>query len=269
MQGLAGMSMSFSSAWVRPRCPSCRFISKNDTSTKCCPACGASVRLRDYPDVPATRLLRMIRYFYDVASRVHEDELSSTVMRISQLLKRPLSEKEVYKGWIEINRTFSKSGSYSGTNDRIKRFFRCDESKAESIFQIYITPESFAPELTVVPILVVTLIEALLNDLLVDLEVKYQQDSILEAREKIRKLQSFDERYDLFESFTGKNFPKIVQQISKPFWDRWKNVRRKRNFFVHGNPYALGWKVCESAFELTLDSIDLFAELNNQFVVQE
>jgi hypothetical protein len=123
--------------------------------------------------------------------------------------------------------------------------------------------------LTVVSILAVTLIEVLLVDLLTNLKAKYEQVSISEAREEVEKPKSFEERYNLFLCYTGEDFPKTVQQISKPFWNHWEYVRKKRNIFVHGSPYALGWEVCKRAFKLASESVGIFAKLNNQFLFKK
>jgi hypothetical protein len=99
--------------------------------------------------------------------------------------------------------------------------------------------------------------------------VKRHGASSADARKEVQGFRTFDERSDAFASMAGTDWPNAVRSVSKPFWDRWIYVRRKRNSFVHGNAYAIGWEACERAYELMKMSVGVFAELNNQCVVSD
>jgi hypothetical protein len=260
-----------STSLSRFQCPSCRFISKDRTllnPSERCPSCSTSgVPRRIFPDLSASHLLNMIEHFYSIASQTHHDELFNLTAHINEVLEQSLSERAIYKGWLEINRIFSKNKNYDEVIEHITQFFRCDEAKAMDILHIYMTPKTKSPELTVVPILVVALVEVLLSRFLVALQEKYHHVTIAEARDEVKTLRSFEERYNHFTNTTGIDFRLAIQQTSKSFWSKWEHTRKKRNVFVHGNPYALGWEMCDKSYNIALESIDVFAELNNRFSV--
>ena len=255
------------------QCSSCRFVSTegtlSDTANRCS-SCETQIdSLGSYPDLSALMLLSLIDHFYGIAQTQHEDGLSNLASRISAELGRSLSPKAVYQGWVRLNRRYSKDRSSETITDFLITYFRCDLDQAMKVLQIYSTSGFSSPELAVVPVLTVTLVETLLNDLLVHLCVLYQKTSFPDAHNQVRTLRSFDRRYNEFAHLTGNQFNQTVRKLSKPFWDAWVYIRRKRNYFVHGNPYALGWETCERSYKLAELSVGVFARLNNEFVVRK
>jgi len=248
------------------QCPDCWFISPSlglTGVTKPCPSCGATGSRGGYPAPSASRLLDIIQHFHSVASAEHQDDLSCISEKISDLLGRPISSRAVYTGWLKHRQITD----HEDVLKTIERFFRCNRENAMNAFQVYRTLHACQPEQTVVPVLTVTLVEILLSDLLRDLKVKRQGMSRAVAQTQVSNLRSFDERFAEFASITGADLAKTIQRLKKPFWDKWVYVRRNRNHFVHGNAYAIDWETCKRAYELAIESIDLFAELNNRFVV--
>ena len=108
-----------------------------------------------------------------------------------------------------------------------------------------------------------------MNEFLTDLKVKCCGANLKDTLQEIKKIRSFDGKFTLFYKITGEELSKQVQNISKPYWDNWVYVRRKRNDFVHGKSYAIGWEICERAFKLTKDSVSVFSALNNTFVANK
>lgn len=262
---------ALSKTLVRLRCQTCRFISPTldllETAVSC-PSCGTSGEMRLlYPSLSALRLLDFAQHFHDVASGKHEDELVCVSKAIGKILGRLISPKAAYTAWVKINRTHGESRSSTNVVDTVMQFFGCKEPEAMDVLQAYFTSEVYCPEQTVVPILAVTLIEALVDGLLLDLKVKRRGASFAEAQREVRDFRTFDDCSKEFASIAGTNWPTAVQAVNKRFWDRWIYVHRKRNHFIHGNAYALGWETCEPAYELMKMSVGVFASLNNQFVI--
>jgi hypothetical protein len=265
------MNHILSTSLSRLQCPNCWFVSSDLTLMKItmpCPSCGTSGQTRiGYPSLSALRLLDIIQHFYSVASTEHQDDLACTSEKIGRLLGRCISPRAAYTGWRKINRIYRQTRDTEDALETIERFFRCDRQNAMDVLQIYMTERARQPEQTVVPVLTVTLVETLLIALLRDLKVKRQGITYVDARRQVGNLRSFDERFAEFTSITGVDLPTTIQKRRKPFWDKWVYIRRKRNHFVHGNAYAIGWETCQRAYYLVRESIDLFTELNNRFVV--
>lgn len=265
------MNHILSTSLSRLQCPNCWFVSSDLNLMKItmpCPSCGASGQSRaGYPSLSALRLLDIIQHFYSIASTEHQDNLTRTSEKMSELLGRSISPSAAYACWLRINRIYRQTRDNEDALETIKRFFRCDPLNAMDVFQIYLTERACQPEQTVVPVLTVTLVEILLSALLRDLKVKRQGMGYVDAQRQVENLQSFDERFAEFTCITGADLPKTIQKLKKPFWDKWVYVRRKRNHFVHGNAYAIGWETCQRAYDLVMESIGLFAELNNRFVL--
>ncbi len=265
------MNHILSTGLSRIQCPSCWFVSSDLNLmeiTMPCPSCGASGQTRvGYPSLSALRLLDIIQHFYSKASTEHQDNLTRTSEKISERLGRPISPRAAYACWLRINRIYRQTRNYEDALETIKRFFRCDRQNAMDVLQIYMTEGACQPEQTVVPVLAVTLVEILMSALLRDLKVKRQGMGYVDAQRQVVNLRSFNKRFTEFTSITGADLPKTIQNLRSPFWDKWVYVRRKRNNFVHGNAYAIGWETCQRAYDLVMESIGLFAELNNRFVV--
>lgn len=166
-----------------------------------------------------------------------------------------------------MNRAYRTSRDSSVVLHEIQRFYRCDQEAANAVWLIYHSVELSRPEVTIVPVLAVTLVESLMDELLLDMKQRRLSLPHSRARKELNKLRSFEQRYKVFHQITGTPFDQEVRRLNKAWWDRWVYTRRRRNFFVHGNPYALGWEACKRAFDLTLDSVAVFAALHNRFVV--
>lgn len=253
----------------RFHCPVCWSISADSSMLQTnnpCPVCGSKGQVRlSYPSISAKRLIDMIQHFYIIAAHQREDGISKMSNKISEILERPCSNKATYHGLLN---KINKTKSFDLALKQVERFFRCDQSKSMSILQAYLSTDFATPDETVViPVLTIMLIETLLNELLKDLKVKRCGVTVKCALKEIEKLRSFYDRFALFFKITGEEWEKQVQEISKPFWDNWEPVRCQRNYFVHGNPYAIGWDTCERAFKLTKDSVSVFSALNNKFII--
>lgn len=67
---------------------------------------------------------------------------------------------------------------------------------------------------------------------------------------------------------TGIDFKTAVQGISRAeFLVVWNEVRRRRNDFIHGNPYALRIGVAEKAFDLAVRATNTFALVQNNYAI--
>lgn len=123
-------------------------------------------------------------------------------------------------------------------------------------------------EMRIVPILTVTLVETLLNLLLIDLVSNASHEHKADARETVSKLLSFDARYQEFKAITGISLREAIGQSDPSFWSNWEYVRQRRNRFVHGSFYALSWLACERSWKVATTSVRVFQSLHNAYVLK-
>jgi len=254
----------------RLRCPACWHVSADDALLRTsipCPKCGDAGRSRyAYPSLSAGRLLDMIQHFRSIAEQHHEDELTRLAARLTDHLSRPVSITAAYKAYLSMDRAYKTSRDSKVVLQKIQQFYRCDQEAANVVWSIYYSVKLSRPEVTTVPVLAVTLVESLMDTLLLDMKERRLGLLYDQAQKEVNELRSFEERYEAFRQITGSPFNQEVLRLNKPWWDRWIYTRRRRNLFVHGNPFALGWEACRRAFDLTLNSVSVFSALNNRFV---
>ncbi len=236
-----------------------------------CPLCGNLVEVwQGFPLSSASHLIERINYFYSQAHTKHHHAVRTATEKISQELQREVTEKSVYEGWLRMNKVFAKTHDNEVVSVTLGQFFRCDNVEAiRNVFVIYAQAEFDPPEVEVVPILTVALIESLFNELLREMIRINKHKSYSQAREEVATISSFRERYRMFERLTGQPFRSTVVTIypplSKKFWDTWQPVLRKRNDFIHLTPYALSWRICRKAYNVAKVSSSVFVELHNAF----
>jgi hypothetical protein len=259
-----------SSIVSQQQCAVCWFVSADDALAKTstpCPKCGDVGQSRSaYPSGSALKLLNMIQHFRSIAEQHHEDELTRLAAQLSASLSKSVSTKAAYNAYLRMNRADRTSRDNTAVLHEIQKFYRCNQETADAICLIYYSVDLSRPEVTIVPVLAVTLVECLMDELLLDMKGRRQGLPYHRAQKEVNELKSFEQRYEVFCQITGTPFDQEVQRLNKAWWDGWGYTRKRRNLFVHGNPYALGWETCKRAFGLTLNSVSVFAELNNRFV---
>jgi hypothetical protein len=134
------------------------------------------------------------------------------------------------------------------------------------VIHVLLTEPGVRPDHVVVPILTVTLLDVLIDDLLVNLCEVGGGMNRADAQTQVEALRNYDAKKAEFKSRTGHALSAAVGRIDPKLWDRWELVRHRRNTFVHGNPYALGWDLCKDAHEISMLSVSTFSSLTNTFL---
>ena len=115
---------------------------------------------------------------------------------------------------------------------------------------------------------IVLLAAAMLEKLFKDLLSRMITAIPLAAKHSLTKSQGHIDREQLFAERTGKSLETAIKSIGSPrFYSKWQSIRRARNEFMHGSPFAIGANAAEEAFEVAKDSFGIFAELHNNFCV--
>jgi len=77
-------------------------------------------------------------------------------------------------------------------------------------------------------------------------------------------ISSRGKRVKFFNSLTGSSLAQELGEV----WHAWEKAIKKRNLFLHENPYAIGRQEADEAFELTLRAVSAFAKVQQKFCVK-
>lgn len=261
----------FPAMLCRHRCPVCLAVLTDSAmlrSDQSCPECGAVGQVRQtWPALSIVQLLKIGQHFFGRARAKYLDENQRVAGRLGTVVGRKLSPnaaRAAHRAFCSVYR--SSSGDYEQVVARLGRFFRCDRSAAVHATSILSSGEFSSPDVIVVPLVAVSALESLLVTLLQHIRVRGGM-SYDDARKAVSQLRSFEQRFDDFAELTGFSFGEECETIKPGYSGRALRVRKERNRFVHGSPYALGWDACQRALQVAIDSIWVFAQLNNRFVV--
>ena len=208
----------------------------------------------------------MVDDYFQRAKDVHDEVFIAMATKLQSILRRSFSSNAAYVMWTKIGRQYRCSRDQAALISFARSKFRCNsDEEASQVVTACFLASGAASDYAIVPVLTVTLVEALIDDLLAELYVKKQAFRWPDARRKAREPRSFAAREKEFEALTGAPWGSTVRATDQRVWDHWLFVRRRRNLFVHGNPYALGWGACEKAYELAQRGVPAFARLTNDF----
>ena len=212
-------------------------------------------------------MIKSIEHFYRIADRCHASTWEKTIAALTDVLGKPVTKARAERTWRELSRRYSRTPDHTPELQFLQHDFRCDENVAMQLFVTLLHEIDEPEEMRVVPILTVTLVETLLNLLLIEIILKAGNVDRVEARNSVSKLPSFDARYQQFESLTGVKLSNAIKQSHSSFWSNWEYVRRRRNTFVHGGYYALGWLACERSWKVVNNSVSVFSGLHNAYAL--
>jgi hypothetical protein len=222
-----------------------------------------------FPDGSAWKLLKMITYFYRAANDRADDSEDRLVKELGNLLGREFKRSVALNAAAQVRRIYGKRRNGHLDNDELVSAVReklCLESTAEA--QRAIVPllgySDTVEEHGAVVILTCTLLEKLLDELLVLMLQVREGDCQRQARESIDRLRGLDDRKEEFKRISKDSIKNAIGQSSIAwFWDKWCKVISTRNRFVHGAPYAIDASAAEDAFQLAKSSVSVFAFLQN------
>lgn len=256
-------------AWLR--CSTCRLIHPDPALFRAdvpCSGCGAKGEAREtFPTATANRLACLVERAYLDADAEERDSLAATAAEISKVLEREVTMVQAYRARLKARREYVRRQHHERMFAVLARYFHEPENRGRELWQVFFNGKdrtNHSPATAC--IMFITLVEVLLNELLVHCLIT-RGSSRRQAHGRVARLGRFQDRFEMFAELTGTPFRDAVLTVRKPFWDAFAHVRRRRNKFVHGNPWALSWRLCERAYGATLIAIPTFAELNNRFAL--
>jgi hypothetical protein len=216
----------------------------------------------------------MVAYFYakayDRVENLQDKLVNDLYDKVGQIYEPEFAIKTVS----EIQNLYKKSGKGQAEYDQMLEIIRkhlCLQSieEVKSVFVTLFRYSDTFEEHKVVVILTCTLLERLFSNLLT-LILTCKGMTRTEAIKKIRKLGDFKKRCKEFKDATGISLEETIGKCSIPnFFSDWQEVRKARNNFVHGTPYAIGVTTSEKAFNLAKNAFSVFAYLQNRFCVMQ
>jgi len=214
----------------------------------------------------------MVGYFYTKACDRIEDLQAELVDVLREKIGQTYDPQFAIETARKIQNFYQKHGGKQSEYDKMLEIIReClslqSSEEAERVFVPLFGYSDTFEEHKVVVILTCTLLEKLFDDLLVLIHT-CKGMNWSRAEKKVRRLRGFDKRCRAFEKATNLSLEKAIGQCSIPgFLPDWVDVRKARNTFVHGSPYAIGVSTAEKAFNLAKNAFSLFAYLQNRFCV--
>jgi len=135
----------------------------------------------------------------------------------------------------------------------------------EMVQRLYIKDEPQA-----VVLIVCTMLERLVEDLLVEIMTKHSMDDDA-IDDELRRFERFSDRAEcLFKKYSGMTLAKAIESIHiKGFWQTWKDVKKKRDGFIHGKASMISRSDGQKSFVLALDAQNVFSQLHNKYSLRQ
>lgn len=212
----------------------------------------------------------MIGYFHAVANRRRDEAESRLLERLTQLRGIECTMPLAHRARHRVCGIWGKHGEgqeeYAMLLDAVKDTFSLDSvAKAEQALFPLIRHTGTVEEHGVVVMLTCTLLEKLLEELLILMLQVREGYALMAARKRIGPMWRFDERKDEFKRICKVSLACSIEGSSAPkFWHLWLRLTKVRNRFVHGDPGAINAHAAEDAFQLAENSVAVFGFLQNQ-----
>lgn len=252
-------------------CPKCNHVvkfGKLSGSKLHCQKCGnISKTPHIFPDFSSLKLLEMIEYFYERTCHRSNDLKTKLLDIIKKELGKKYHTNLVIKTVRKIQKIY-KTGKRSEYNEMLKIIRKelslKSSDEALKVFGPLLSYTDTFEEHKVIVILTCTLLEVLFNNLLV-LIYECKGMTLSQAEKKVYKLQGFDKMCEVFEIETGLIFKNEINKYSShDFYKDWEFIRKKRNKFIHGIPYAINRSIATKALNLAKEASNVFAHLQNK-----
>jgi hypothetical protein len=271
----------FTAPFERRTCPSCNYVSDASwvvSSKVACPQCGHEDFPLLFPEIMQLSLLTMIGYFSRIAETRSSTLGTELVSMVSREIGRAYTSKQLLATAQYLQGLWTKAANKGQAPDIEQLVQRTMEllglgtaEDAERTWPILIHYTGTVEEHMAMPILTITLLEAMLDHLLETIGSTKATDEVTMAvvSATVDQLSSFKARTEYFRELTGVPLESAVRATTFPkFYTDLTDVRHSRNAFVHGDSYALTAAVAEKALQLAKDAVPLFAELRNKYGIR-
>ncbi|MDO9464920.1 MAG: hypothetical protein Q7J67_06445 [bacterium] len=245
------------------KCSKCGFLqddSITNTNTLCshCGCKGTSPEM--FPNLNAITLFEIVQGFCRKGYQASNNNIENTLKEIRNKTKIKINKHQLN----DIHKELSVN-SYEKMLNIICREFTVSNKQAKEIYTILLqTYPKRVDEYISAVILTCTLLENLLNEFLYEmLECRETSSEVIDI--VLNEAGSIPAKFKIFKRLNGSKFSSVLNKIdAENFCGNWEELRKARNKLIHGNPYVIGERHANIAFQLAKDSFSVFAMLHNR-----
>lgn len=140
---------------------------------------------------------------------------------------------------------------------------------ANQIFIEFLSTVSFKiHEINFIVVITCTFIENLFDRLLIEILNNRGTPNEI-AISIVKEIKSIRTKTSLLKRLTEQKLSTVLKQSPfKTFYRAWEDIGKKRNAFIHGNPYSIKLRDAKKAHRITSNAVEVFAYLHNKFCVK-
>jgi hypothetical protein len=269
-------SGQFPSVLSYEECDSCGLI-VNDSGLilvkEPCPSCGAAGPRSLYPDVVSMVLLKAIGHFYQEAHVASESQLKKLQSAVGDLTGQRPAARTLRSAAAELRRLYSRYGGSKEAYDKlIKHACNALHAKDASVLQDIIPTLVFftdaQPEHVTVVLHTCTLVEHLLQEVLVDLRHRRLGATYPAARDFVyTKRGGLWQRMELLRDMLDVDLNSLVADLGYAGWNSsWTKLTKRRNDFLHRGLARMASTEADEAFDVAVNSSWVFAQVRNRLL---
>jgi len=248
------------------KCPHCSMIFNDLSLTeieKKCPNCGEAGPREMFPSGSQISLIKTIQSVIQDAKSKYDKWITDLMVKMITYTARLNTTKLMESLFDEMR---DRAHSIDKQVEYLQREFELSKEKAILMWVDLMSSEQTSPGHKFTVILTITLFESFFTQLLKDLIIKNKGTYEL-AEYILDILFSYKAHLELFNKLTNDSFEQALGNVkaSKEYRDKLVDLRRKRNIFIHGNPWAISRVDSQDAFDFALNSVVIFKDLNNKY----
>lgn len=235
-----------------------------------------------WPDVSALKLYEMTLSFAALTESKVSAARQQLARAATELLGRELDSALVVTAALEAQTIYNQAPEADRWTqalfDEILRAIQtrlglASEGEATELWGRLGAYSESTDENQVIVVLACTFLERLLGDVLAVLGVTSGM-SYSQAEKKIFKdLQSITQRNRFFAQRTGMSLGDAFSALGhQPLWDGWNTIRKRRNDFIHGLPWApwvISVETAQTAIAIAEQAIPALARLQNAYCIRQ
>lgn len=273
------MAEYFSMLQARSTCADCGYVAGGLVADPhaTCPNCGGNDVNVIWPDISALTLLDMVIYFDQLAQARNEDAQTTIAQRVSDVLHCEVAPQTLADVALEAQDVYNQAGDSrweAWVSDKMldvvkTRLGLATREEALAIWAELGQYSDTVEEHKVVVILACTYLERLFGDVLVMLAIKSGKTAKQAEKKVDDDLQSMPKREAFFKQHTSIDVNDALAACAPPsFSADWSALRKARNDFIHGFPWAIHGTTARLAVKVASDAIPVFAELQNRYCIR-
>ncbi|HKT39235.1 MAG TPA: hypothetical protein VJR48_12745 [Ktedonobacterales bacterium] len=232
-----------------------------------------------WPDASALKLFEMTLTFAERANGMVSDARQQLASDAKELLGKDFDGELLVSAALEAQAIYNQATEEDRWTDALfDRILRAIQTRlslesldqARMLWGLLGAFSETTEDGQVTVILACTFLERLLGDVLTVLGITsgltYSQ-----AERRMEKCQSIDQRKAFFHDMTRLHvtMDNAFQSLGYgAFWSDWNTIRKRRNDFVHGLPWAIGEETTRLAVKTSKQAVPALAQLQNTYCIR-